>query len=243
MSGVLCTWAANVPEASEQWYEENYIPAMTSKLSQQSLHCEVNETGLDTELDGVGEREAPWKWLTVYEMEDTVSAAEAMYDESNHPAMTGGLELARFDVRLYEEIQRWQQGDWQGDHSEVVSVAVMEWQIEEGSEKEVLDFYKAEAAPTIASSPDVLRFRMFKIKNATVKQADSYTTLEKKKLHTYLTLAELESEDWPWDVVIALGEKPKWKEYFEGQKVVKWQSSHYLVRRSYPEDEGHSGDA
>jgi hypothetical protein len=114
MSGVLCTWAANVPEASEQWYEENYIPAMTSKLSQQSLHCEVNETGLDTELDGVGEREAPWKWLTVYEMEDTVSAAEAMYDESNHPAMTGGLELARFDVRLYEEIQRWQQGDWQG---------------------------------------------------------------------------------------------------------------------------------
>ena len=74
----------------------------------------MNETGLDTELDGVGEREAPWKWLTVYEMEDTVSAAEAMYDESNHPAMTGGLELARFDVRLYGEIQRWQQGDWQG---------------------------------------------------------------------------------------------------------------------------------
>ena len=145
------------------------------------------------------------------------------------------------------------------DHSEVVSVAVMEWQIEDGKEKEVLDFYKAEAAPTIASSPDVLRFRLFKIKNATVKQADSYETLEKKKLHTYLTLAELETEDWPWDVVIALGEKPKWKEYCEGQKVVvsqiinyavtivdtiqKWQSSQYLVRRSYPEEEGNSGES
>lgn len=134
----------------------------------------------------------------------------------------------------------------------------MEWQIEEGKEKEVLDFYKNEAAPTIASSPDVLRFRLLKIKNATVKQADSYETLEQKKLHTYLTLAEMECEEWPWDVVIALGEKPKWKEYFEDQKVVvsqityfsssvidttqKWQSSHYLVRRSYPEDEGNSGE-
>ena len=102
----------------------------------------------------------------------------------------------------------------------MVSVAVMEWQIEEGKEKEVLDFYKNEAAPTIASSPDVLRFRLLKIKNATVKQADSYETLEKKKLHTYLTLAEMECEEWPWDVVIALGENPKWEEYFEGQKVV-----------------------
>lgn len=134
----------------------------------------------------------------------------------------------------------------------------MEWQIEDSNEKKVLDFYKAEAAPTIASSPDVLRFRVFRIKNATVKKADSYITLEKKKLHTYLTIAELETEEWPWDVVIALGEKPKWKEYFEDPKVVvsqitdsavaivdttqNWQSSHYLVRRSYPEEKGNSGE-
>ena len=114
MAGVLCVWAANVPEASEQWYEETYIPAMTTKLCEQSLHCEVNETGLDTELDGVGGREAPWKWLTVYEIEDAAQLAKEMYDESNHPAMTGGLEHTRFDVRLYDEIKRWQQGDWDG---------------------------------------------------------------------------------------------------------------------------------
>ena len=106
------------------------------------------------------------------------------------------------------------------DHADIVSVAVMEWQVEEGDEKEVMDFYQSEAAPTIAASPDVLRFRMFKIKNATVLKAGSYETLEKKKLHTYLTLAELESEEWPWDVVIALGENPKWREYFDGQKIV-----------------------
>lgn len=96
----------------------------------------------------------------------------------------------------------------------------MEWQVEDGNEKEVLDFYKAEGAPTIAASPDVLRFRLFKIKNATVLKANSYETLEKKNLHTYLSLVELESEEWPWDVVVTLGEKPKWREYFEGQKVV-----------------------
>lgn len=96
----------------------------------------------------------------------------------------------------------------------------MEWQIEEGDKKEVLDFYQSEAAPTIAASPDVLRFRMFEMKNATALKADSYGKLEKKNLHTYLTLAELENEEWPWDVVVALGEKPKWREYFEGQKVV-----------------------
>lgn len=106
------------------------------------------------------------------------------------------------------------------DHADIASVAVMEWQVAEGDEKAVLDFYKSEAAPTIASSPEVLRFRMFKIRNATVLKANSYETLEKEKLHTYLTLAELETEEWPWDVVIALGGKPKWREYWEEQKVV-----------------------
>lgn len=136
----------------------------------------------------------------------------------------------------------------------------MEWQVEGGDEKEVLDFYKSEGAPTIAASPDVLRFRMFEIKTATVLQADSYKTIEKQNLHTYLTVAELESEEWPWDAVVALGEKPKWKEYFEGQKIVvsevvlqmlyhpadekqKWQSSHYVVKRGYPPDEENEDEA
>ena len=96
----------------------------------------------------------------------------------------------------------------------------MEWQVEEGDKKEVLDFYQSEAAPTIAASPDVLRFRILKAKNATVLKAGSYETLEQNKLHTYLTIVELETEEWPWDVVVALGEKPKWRKHWEGQKVV-----------------------
>ncbi|KAH6629353.1 hypothetical protein C7974DRAFT_185038 [Boeremia exigua] len=257
MAGVLCTWAANISETAEKYYEDEYIPLMTSKLALHSLHCELVEVGLDAEVDGVGEREAPWKWLTVYEMEDADKATAAVYDKSNHIEMAGDMAQARFDVRTYKEHKRWQQGDWQGgtrtilhrhqhkeanqetDHADIVSVAVMEWQIRAGSEQEVLDFYKSEAAPTIASSPDVLRFRMFQVQNATVLKAGSYDTLEQEKLHTYLTLVELETEEWPWDAVVALGEKPKWREYFDKQNVVKWQSSHYLVKRSYPDsDEG-----
>ncbi|KAJ4355258.1 hypothetical protein N0V95_003088 [Ascochyta clinopodiicola] len=214
---------------------------MASKLAQHALHCELVETGLDNEVDGVGTQEAPWKWLTLYEVDDAVKATAATYDRSNHPEMTDGLEHARFDVRTYEELKRWQADDWEGEHADITSVAVMEWQVQEGSEKEVLDFYKAEAAPTIAGSPDVLRFRMFKIQNATVLKAGSYETLGQKTIHTYLTVAELESEEWPWDVVVALGEKAKWREYFEEQKIVKWQSSHYIVKRSYP-DPDEDGD-
>ncbi len=114
MSGVLCVWAANIPETSEQWYEDEYIPSMTAKLAIQTVHCELVEVGLDDEVDGVGEREAPWKWLTLYEMEDANNATEATYDESNHAQMTGPLRDARFDVRTYEEIKRWQQSGWKG---------------------------------------------------------------------------------------------------------------------------------
>lgn len=132
----------------------------------------------------------------------------------------GSKEIGREVRDCLCQLWGWRLADEDADHTEVVSVAVMEWQIEEGKEKEVLDFYKSEAAPTIASSPDTLRFRLLEIKNATVLQADSYKTLEKKKLHKYLTIAELASEEWPWDVVVKLGEKPQWIEYFEGQNIV-----------------------
>ena len=106
------------------------------------------------------------------------------------------------------------------DVSTINSVAVMEWQVALERHEEVLDFYIKEAAPTIASSPDVLRFRLFKIDNATAMEGMSQATLEKATLDTYLTVVELESDDWPWDVVVVLAEKPKWREYFDGQSIV-----------------------
>lgn len=134
---------------------------------------------------------------------------------------SGGNKATGMAVRiLHEQAYSASKTDGKADHADVVSVAVMEWQVKEGDEKAIVDFYHSEAAPTIAGSPDVLRFRMLKIQNATVLKAGSYDTLEKDKLHTYLTLVELETEEWPWDVVIALGELPKWRDYWEGQKAV-----------------------
>jgi hypothetical protein len=112
MSGILCTWAANIPESSEQWYEDEHIPSMASKFAQHALHCEVVKTGLDDDVDGVEGDEASWKWLTVYEMDSAVTADT--YDTSNHLGTIGGLEKPRFNIRAYEEVKRWQQEDWEG---------------------------------------------------------------------------------------------------------------------------------
>lgn len=104
----------------------------------------------------------------------------------------------------------------------------MEWQIKGDDEKEVLDFYQTEAAPLIAAAQGNMRFRIFRIDNATVQKANSYDTLQKDKLHTYLTLVELDSEEWPWDVVIALGENPGWRKYFEEQRAVVSKIASYV---------------
>lgn len=238
MSGVVCTWAASIPSSSEPWYEDEYVPSIASKFCFQALHCEVVESGIDDDVGGIGTREAPWKWFTVYETENVNEAMDATYEENNQPAMHGPLKDTRFDIRTYEEVKRWQAGDWEGGmlllqvceiayktntsvgHADVVSVAIMEWEIEAGKEEEVLDFYYTECVPMITVSPDILRARMFKIKNATVLKAGSHETLEKGNLHTYLTIMELESEEWPWDKIVALGDNIKWREYFEAQKGV-----------------------
>jgi hypothetical protein len=95
----------------------------------------------------------------------------------------------------------------------------MEWSIRPGKEKEVLDFYLNEAAPTISNSPDVLRFRLFKTRDATVLDGRKGAS-KKEDTYTYLSLVELCCDEWPWDVVVALGEDLKWREYFEQRKAV-----------------------
>jgi hypothetical protein len=140
----------------------------------------------------------------------------------------------------------------------IASVAAMEWRVSVDQEEEVLKYYNEVVGPTISSSPDVLRFRVFAVDTATVMQGGKYTTKEKDELHTYFTLVELESEEWPWDVVVDLADTDGWKNYFETQKVVvcrpvslsdrgkltktqQWQLSHYLIRRAYPG--GNTGEA
>lgn len=96
----------------------------------------------------------------------------------------------------------------------------MEWRISSDMVDEVLDFYVSTVGPKISSSPDVLRFRFFEIEDALTSHGSSHTTKDKDTLPTYFTLVELESEHWPWDVVVELAENEKWKLFFEAQVAV-----------------------
>lgn len=117
MSGVLCAWAADLPASSEQWYEDEYIPEMMSRHSRRALLSDIIETPLDKDLEGVATKDAPWKTLTIYDIDDVQKMTDATYDENNHPPTDGPLRGARFDVRTYEEIKRWQSGEWNGGPS------------------------------------------------------------------------------------------------------------------------------
>jgi len=115
MPGVLCVWAANLPESSEQWYEDEYIPEMLSRHSDRVLLAETIKTPLDKQLEGIGTRDAAFKSLAVYEIAEVQKIIDATYDESNHPVMDGPLHGTRFDVRPYQLLKSWQSdGEWNG---------------------------------------------------------------------------------------------------------------------------------
>lgn len=240
MSGILCCWA-NLPEEAAEWYEDEYIPHMRNPNAAHSIHCEVTASGMENEP--VGKLDSPWPWMTVYEIRDIALSNKNTERAAKNPGEeveNGRLKTARFDVRTYRELKRWQEEDWEGeggggkiissdkapaglmplDIEHVASIAAMEWNVTADKEEEVLKFYEEVVGPTIASSPDVLRFRLFKIDHATTMDNGSYTIKNKDELHKYFTLVELESEEWPWDVVVELANEKCWTDYFEKQDVV-----------------------
>ncbi|KAF1835902.1 hypothetical protein BDW02DRAFT_261431 [Decorospora gaudefroyi] len=237
MSGVKCCWAS-IPEDAIEWWENDFIPART-KNAIYSLHCEFTENGMDE--DPVGRLDAPWPHMTIYETADVNTATKTTYDKSHHPSddmLAGPLKDARFDIRTYRELMKWQAEGWAtecvgDDIEDIASVAVMEWRATSSKEAEIYAYFSSVVGPRISASPDVLRFRIFTIDNATVLHGGEYRTKEKDELYKYFTLVELESEQWPWDVVVELAQDERWQAYFEAHKDTDWRLSHYLVKRAY----------
>ncbi|KAF2846672.1 hypothetical protein T440DRAFT_225536 [Plenodomus tracheiphilus IPT5] len=234
MSGVMCVWA-NLPEQALDWYENEYLPEQTALNSKHTLYCEVTQTGLEQEP--IGHLDAPWELLAVYEVEDIKKMTQDTYDKKTHPPerVADLLKDARFDVRTYRELHRWGGEHWDGDINQIASVTAMEWRVPKTEEAEVVKFYTEVLAPMVAESQDVLRFRLFEVDNATVYDRHTYITKEKEALHSYFTMVEFESDEWPWDKVMMLSELDQWRKYFESQDIVKWQTSHYMVQRKYPD--------
>ena len=114
MAGILCVWA-NLPDEANDWYLNHYIPAICNGDDNHVhvLHCDLAESGMEGQAVGV--LDSPWRQFTVYEERDVKTSTESTYDKKNHPPdalRPGPLQQARFDVRTYREIKRWQQDGW-----------------------------------------------------------------------------------------------------------------------------------
>ena len=237
----MCCWA-NVQDDAVKWYEDEFLPGVRNPNYAHHIHCEITASGMENEP--VGKLDSPWPYMTIFEVHNIEQAKKDLMDKTDHPPddiLTGFLKDSRFDFRTYREVKRWQDDEWEGeggsgkmispgegsaglmppeDIENVASAAAMEWSVPADKEEEVLKYYTEVVGPTIASSPDVLRFRLFTVDFATTMKNGSYTDKYSKEQHKYFTLVELESEEWPWDVVVELAEDQNWKDYFDTQTVV-----------------------
>jgi len=237
----MCCWA-NVDKEAAEWYQDEWVPRIRNPNLVHSIHCEITASGMENEP--VGKLDSPWPYMTVHAVHNVDQANKDMRNKLFNPpddVLGGALKTPRFDIRTYREIRRWQVEDWEGeggsgkmispdvggaglmppeDIEHIASVTAMEWDIPADKEEEVLKYYMEVVAPTIANAPDVLRFRVFQVDQATTIQGTSQTDKDSKQLHKFFTVVELESEDWPWEVIVELADDPKWKDYFESNTVV-----------------------
>jgi hypothetical protein len=102
----------------------------------------------------------------------------------------------------------------------IESVTCLEWRVPIELHDEVFEYYTGTVVPLIMESPEVLRLRILEIDNAITQRGSTFGTKEKRTVHTFLTMVEMESDEWPWEVVMELAEDKKWEKYFEKQDVV-----------------------
>ena len=237
----MCCWA-NVNKEAAEWYEDEWVPRMRNSNIVHSIHCEITASGMENEP--VGKLDSPWPYMTVHAVLNVDQANTDMRNKLFTPPDDVLREVPqepRFDIRTYREIKRWQLEEWEGeggsgkmispdvggaglmppeDIEHIASVTAMEWDVPADKEEEVLKYYMEVVGPTIANAPDVLRFRVFAVDRATSIKGVSSTEKDSKQLHKFFTLVELESEDWPWEVIVELADDQKWKDYFESNTVV-----------------------
>lgn len=116
MSGVVCAWA-NLPEEAVEWYENEFLPQQRNVEAMHSIHCEVTASGMEHEP--VGKLDAPWPFLTVYEVKDVARTNKKVDVVSDHleAAKIDPLKHVNFDVRSYREVKRWQNEEFEGNGS------------------------------------------------------------------------------------------------------------------------------
>jgi hypothetical protein len=96
----------------------------------------------------------------------------------------------------------------------------MEWEPRAENEIEATEFYRDEVMPMFGMAPDILRIRWLRVKSATFLSAGSSEASSGTETYTYLTVAEMSCEEWPWGELLELNALSQWTELFEGQRGV-----------------------
>jgi len=84
----------------------------------------------------------------------------------------------------------------------------------------VLEYFTTVMIPYIMKSPDVHRFRLFEVDNATVLEGASHETKENDDTLPYLSLVEFATEDYPWDVILEMADTDEWKRWVGDPKMM-----------------------
>jgi hypothetical protein len=117
MSELLCVWAADTPASSEQWYENEHIPQMISDSSHGAVFGEWIEIPLEKELERGAFTDVPCKWFTLYEQSDPKIIIDEIQSQVNLTSQPVLIQDATFDIRSYEELNKYQDKNWEGGWS------------------------------------------------------------------------------------------------------------------------------
>jgi hypothetical protein len=113
---------------------------------------------------------------------------------------------------------------------------VVLWQPDAVVHDGFLDWLRTEYMPGVLESLDGLRSSIYKLQHASTAQNTGVEIQNTSKITSYMTMWEFGCEELPWEVLISLASKERWRLYVEGGQV-QWQIGMYLVRKIYPEQE------
>jgi hypothetical protein len=129
------------------------------------------------------------------------------------------VERLEWGCELFRCILNDKQAD-KVDLSHIASVSAVEMQVSKEYKDDVLGYFTSTMVPYMMESPDIHRFRLFEVDNATVFEGSKQETANKEDLRPYFCLVEFATEDYPWDVILEMADTDEWKRWVGDPKMM-----------------------
>lgn len=129
------------------------------------------------------------------------------------------VERLEWGCELFRYILNDKQAD-KVDLSHIASVSAVEMQVSKEYKDDVLGYFTSTMVPYMMESPDIHRFRLFEVDNATVYEGSKQETANKEDLRPYFCLVEFATEDYPWDVILEMADTDEWKRWIGDPKMM-----------------------